>query len=69
MLHLRVYRHHLCICVFRIDSNVSDTQLNIDAAHSELLKYFKGVTSNRWLMIKIFMVVVVFFVIFIIVLA
>lgn len=50
----------------RIDTNVTETQLNVEAAHSELLKYFKGVTSNRWLMIKIFGVIMVFFVIFII---
>lgn len=55
--------------VMRIDSNVSETSLNVEAAHTELLKYFKNVTSNRWLMIKIFMVVLVFFVIFIIFLA
>ena len=43
--------------------------MNIEAAHGELLKYFKGVTSNRWLMIKIFGVVIVFFIIFIVFLA
>lgn len=52
----------------RIDSNVSETQLNIEAAHTELLKYFKNITSNRWLMLKIFLVVLVFAVIFIVVL-
>lgn len=55
--------------VMRIDSNVSETQLNVEAAHTELLKYFKGITSNRWLMIKIFMVILVFFIIFIVFLA
>lgn len=55
--------------VMRIDANVSETEINIEGAHTELLKYFKGVTSNRWLMIKIFLVVMVFFVIFVIFLA
>eukprot|EP00731_Ephydatia_muelleri_P027738 Em0019g611a len=55
--------------VMRIDANVSETEINVESAHTELLKYFKGVTSNRWLMIKIFLVVMVFFVIFVIFLA
>lgn len=55
--------------VMRIDANVSETEINVESAHTELLKYFKGVTSNRWLMIKIFLVVMVFFIIFVIFLA
>lgn len=55
--------------VQRIDANVEDTQLNVEAAHSEILKYFQSVTSNRWLMIKIFGVLVVFFIIFVVVMA
>lgn len=50
----------------RIDSNVEDTQLNVEAAHSEILKYFQSVTSNRWLMIKIFLILAVFFVVFVV---
>ena len=56
----------LCL---RIDSNVTETQLNVEAGYGELLKYFKGVTSNRWLMVKIFAVVIIFFIIFIVFLA
>lgn len=55
--------------VQRIDSNVEDTQLNIEAAHSEILKYFQSVTNNRWLMIKIFAVLIIFFIIFIVFMA
>merc|ERR1719233_1488177 len=40
--------------VQRIDSNVDDTALNVELGHNEILKYFQSVTSNRWLMIKIF---------------
>lgn len=53
----------------RIDANVEDTQLNVEGAHSEILKYFQSVTSNRWLMIKIFLILVVFFIIFVVFLA
>lgn len=52
--------------VERIDSNVQDTELNIEAAHGEILKYFQTVTKNRWLMIKIFGVLIFFFIFFVI---
>ncbi|XP_045175121.1 syntaxin-5-like [Mercenaria mercenaria] len=55
--------------VQRIDSNVEDAQLNVEAAHGELLKYFQSVTNNRWLMIKIFAVLIIFFIIFIVFMA
>ncbi|KAK7140984.1 hypothetical protein R3I93_015205 [Phoxinus phoxinus] len=50
----------------RIDANVEDTQLNVEMAHSEILKYFQSVSSNRWLMIKIFLVLIIFFIIFVV---
>lgn len=52
--------------VQRIDANVEDTSLNVEAAHSEILKYFRSVTSNRWLMVKVFAVLIVFFIIFVV---
>lgn len=55
--------------VERIDSNIEDTGLNVEAAHSEILKYFQSVTNNRWLMIKIFAVLIFFFVFFVVFLA
>ncbi|GAB1600210.1 syntaxin-5-like [Argonauta hians] len=55
--------------VNRIDSNVDSAELNIEMAHGEILKYFQSVSSNRWLMFKIFCVLIVFFLIFVIFLA
>jgi len=55
--------------VHRIDSNVEDTSLNVEAAHGEILKYFQSVTSNRWLMIKVFGILIVFFIIFVLFMA
>ena len=40
--------------------------MNVEAAHSEILKYFQSVSSNRWLIIKIFVVLIVFFIIFVV---
>ena len=50
----------------RIDSNIDDVDLNVSQAHGELLKYFQSVTSNRWLMIKIFAILIIFFVSFVV---
>ncbi|XP_052894770.1 syntaxin-5 [Anopheles moucheti] len=55
--------------VERIDSNLQDVELNVEAAHGEILKYFQSVTKNRWLMIKIFGVLIMFFIFFVIFLA
>ncbi|KAG9265847.1 syntaxin 5A, like [Astyanax mexicanus] len=52
--------------VHRIDANVEDTQLNVDLAHSEILKYFQSVSNNRWLLIKIFLILIIFFFIFVV---
>ena len=52
--------------IMRIDTNVEESEMNIEAAHGELLKYFRSVTSNRWLMVKIFATVIVFFIIFVV---
>ncbi|CAG9861728.1 unnamed protein product [Phyllotreta striolata] len=55
--------------VERIDSNVEHAEINIQAAHAQIVKYFKSVSSNRWLMIKVFGVLIVFFIIFVVFLA
>ena len=51
---------------YRIDANVEETEANVESAHGELLKYFQSVTSNRWLIIKIFFVLIIFFIIFVV---
>ena len=53
--------------IMRIDNNVSDTMLNVEAAHQSLLQYLQSVTSNRWLMIKIFGVLFAFFILFVLI--
>lgn len=55
--------------VTRIDNNVDDTALNVEMGHNEILKYFQSVTSNRWLMVKIFGVLLFFFLLFVIFMA
>ncbi|KAJ3195465.1 cis-Golgi t-SNARE syntaxin [Irineochytrium annulatum] len=53
--------------VQRIDDNVVDIEGNVSNAHGELLKYFQNLSTNRWLMIKVFAVLVVFFLLFVII--
>jgi hypothetical protein len=50
--------------VQRIDSDIEDTVANVDAGQSELLKYYKSISSNRWLIFKVFIVLVLFVVFF-----
>jgi len=52
--------------VMRIDSNIEESDLNIESAHTEMLRYFQGITSNRWLMMKIFLILIIFFVVFVV---
>ncbi|CAO1633591.1 unnamed protein product [Parajaminaea phylloscopi] len=53
--------------VQRIDDNILDVADNVSGAQRELLKYYNSVASNRWLMLKIFGVLIVFFLLFILV--
>jgi len=50
----------------RIDHNVDSTVMNVDRAQNELLKYLGSVSSNRWLIVKIFLVLVLFIVLFVV---
>ena len=52
--------------IVRIDSNVAEAELNVEAAHSELVKALQSVSSNRWLMLKIFGILIVFFIFFVV---
>ncbi|CAK7893275.1 integral membrane protein Sed5p [[Candida] anglica] len=51
----------------RIDSNVEDINLNISGAQRELLKYYNHISSNRMLFLKIFGVLIVFFMLWVLV--
>jgi syntaxin 5 len=55
--------------VERIDTNIQDVEMNVEAAHGEIVKYFQSISSNRWLMIKIFAVLILFFIFFVVFMA
>ncbi|KAF9437128.1 cis-Golgi t-SNARE syntaxin [Entomortierella beljakovae] len=44
--------------VQRIDANTDDIESNVVGAQTELLKYYSYVSSNRWLMVKVFAVLI-----------
>lgn len=51
----------------RIDANVEDIDLNITGAQRELLKYFDNIKNNRWLAVKIFFIIFMFFLVWVLV--
>lgn len=48
----------------RIDVNTEEALVNVDKAQDQLLRYWNSVSSNRWLMVKIFSILVVFIFLF-----
>ncbi|KAL0083602.1 t-SNARE [Phycomyces blakesleeanus] len=50
--------------VQRIDQNTDDIEMHVMGAQRELLKYYTNISSNRWLIIKIFVTIVCFFLLF-----
>eukprot|EP00127_Corallochytrium_limacisporum_P006737 Clim_evm7s235 gene=Clim_evmTU7s235 len=52
--------------IMRIDANVQDAEMNIEGAHNELLKYFTSISNNRMLFLKVFGVLLFFFIFFVV---
>ncbi|XP_076930808.1 syntaxin-32-like [Bidens hawaiensis] len=48
----------------RIDDNMDDTLANVEGAQGQLMRYLNSISSNRWLIIKIFFVLFVYLMIF-----
>ncbi|GAB4828349.1 Syntaxin-32 [Ancistrocladus abbreviatus] len=48
----------------RIDENMDETLANVEGAQSQLVRYLNSISSNRWLMIKIFFVLILFLMFF-----
>jgi syntaxin 5 len=46
--------------VQRIDADTMDIASNVSGAQRELLKYYASISNNRWLMLKVFGVLIVF---------
>lgn len=55
--------------IMRIDQDIDQTGDNLNAAQGHLLKYFANISSNRALIIKVFLILICFVVFFVIFLA
>lgn len=53
----------------RIDDDVDVTQKHIEDGQGELLKFYRSVSPNRWLIIKVFLIIIFFVVFFVVFLA
>jgi syntaxin 5 len=51
----------------RIDHETEDVVANVEGGQRELLKYFASISSNRWLMVKMFGVLMIFFLLWVLV--
>ena len=67
----QIYQHFALLLssqretVQRIDENIMDSEMNVIGAHEQLVKYYQGISGNRWLMLKVMSVLVFFFLIFV----
>lgn len=50
----------------RIDEDMDQSLANVEGARSALLRHLNQISSNRWLLIKIFAAIIIFLVVFII---
>lgn len=51
----------------RIDANTEDVVENVEGAQRELLKYWSRVQGNRWLVAKMFGVLMIFFLLWVLI--
>jgi syntaxin 5 len=55
--------------VERIDDNIDSAERSVERGHGELVKALTAATSNKWLMMKIFGILLGFFILFVVVFA
>ncbi|XP_043702498.1 syntaxin-31 [Telopea speciosissima] len=63
--HLATMVAHQGELAIRIDDNMEESLVNVEGAHSALLKHLNRISSNRSLLIKIFAVLIFFLIVFI----
>ncbi|PRQ59399.1 putative syntaxin-5, Sly1p-binding domain-containing protein [Rosa chinensis] len=63
--HLATMVAHQGELAIRIDDNMDESLTNVEGAHSALLRNLNRISSNRWLIIKIFAILIFFLIVFI----
>lgn len=53
------------VMLSRIDDNMDESLANVESARSALLRHLNRISSNRWLLIKIFAIIILFLMIFV----
>lgn len=64
--HLATMVAHQGELAIRIDDDMNESLANVEGASNALLKYLNKISSNRWLLIKLFLVIILFMTIFIV---
>lgn len=64
--HLATMVAHQGELAIRIDDNMDESLTNVEGASNALLKYLNRISSNRWLLIKLFLVIILFLIIFVV---
>lgn len=62
--HLTTMVAHQGELAIRIDDNMDESLANVEGARSALLRHLNQISSNRWLLIKIFAILIFFLIIF-----
>ncbi|XP_057523161.1 syntaxin-31 isoform X1 [Amaranthus tricolor] len=63
--HLATMVAHQGELAIRIDDNMEESLINVEGAHSTLLKHLTRISSNRSLLVKLFAVLILFLMVFI----
>lgn len=63
--HLATMVAHQGELAIRIDDNMDESLANVESARSALLRHLNRISSNRWLLIKIFAIIILFLMIFV----
>lgn len=50
--------------VQRIDTDIEEAQIHVEHGQEELLKYWRYISNNRWLLVKCFAILIAFIVLF-----
>ncbi|XP_022987133.1 syntaxin-31-like [Cucurbita maxima] len=63
--HLATMVAHQGELAIRIDDNMDESLANVEGARSALLRHLNQISSNRWLLIKLFAILIIFLMLFI----
>lgn len=65
VLDWQIWGNNWLISMARIDDNMEESLANVEGARSALLRHLNQISSNRWLLIKIFAILIIFMIVFI----